>query len=526
MAVEPNEHAASQAYEAERALLGALLLDSAVGWPQVKDVVDLSHFSRPDHRLIFSAISSVIEHAGTADPVLVLDRLHEDGKLEAAGGKEYIADLAAETTSAANAAAYAKIVRRYASRGKVVDLADVLAAKARSLPVDDALRFAQEQLERVRRENADEEKAPVWPAPLNLVSLLAVEPAKPRMIINDWLPSGYAAMLAGHGGAGKSSTALHLAAAVAQGRAWYGLSTEARRVVYLSCEDRVDVIHWRLARICQREGWNAADLDGKLLIRDLVGYEAILYRSSFDGLQPTKGYAELARIMQEDPSAVLIVDGVSDTYGGNENDRGQVKTFVNALVRLVNADGAVLLVHHVNKQSANATTGEGYSGSTGWHNSVRARWYLRPEMETDDDGARVKADGKLVLELQKTNHGRADQQIPLRWDDDAHMFVPDGEVSRVDASVQESTERAGILSAIREVLMAGDYVPAAAMGQRTAMHVLSACKSFPNTLNGRSGKRRFWRHIEHLRRIGVLTEGRIRRAGRHEVACITLGAAP
>lgn len=426
MAAEPD-YEARQAAEAERALLGALLYDSSTAWPQVQEIVDLAHFARADHRLIFSAIASLIGEGERVDGVLVIDRLAERNQLEAAGGNAYIADLEAEATSAANAAAYAKIVRRHASRGKVVELADVMAAKARALPVEDALRFAQEQLERVRREHADEPKAPVWPTPLNLVSLLATEPEKPRMVIDDWLPCGYATMIAGHGGAGKSSTALHLGAAIAQGRAWYGRGTQQRRVIYLSCEDRVDVIHWRLSRICAHEGWDPAALAGNLIIRDLVGYEAILYRAAFDGLMPTRAYAELERIMQADPSAVVIIDGVSDTYGGNENDRGQVKTFVNALVRLINADGAVLLVHHVNKQSANATSGsEGYSGSTGWHNSVRARWYLRPKLEENDEGQPTKADGKLVLELQKTNHGRMDQQIDLRWDENAHMFVAEG----------------------------------------------------------------------------------------------------
>jgi hypothetical protein len=421
-----TDHEARESANAERALLGALLFDCATAWPQIKDITDLSHFAEPTHGLIFSAIASLIGEGEPVDPVLVIDRLAERNQLEAIGGNQYIAELYAETATAANVAAYAKIVRRHASRGKVVEIADVMAARARSLPVEDALRLAQEQIERARREHGDTERAPMWPAPLNLVSLLAIEPEKPRMIIDDWLPCGYATMIAGHGGAGKSSAALHLAAAIAQGRAWYGRSTAKRRVIYLSCEDRVDVIHWRLARICAYEGWCAADLSGSLVIRDLVGFEAILYRSSFDGLMPTRAYTELERIMRDDPSAVLIIDGVSDTYGGNENDRGQVKTFVNALVRLVDAEGAVLLVHHVNKQSANATSGsEGYSGSTGWHNSVRARWYLRPKLEEDEEGNNTRADGKLVLELQKTNHGRVDQHIDLHWDDAAHMFVPE-----------------------------------------------------------------------------------------------------
>lgn len=525
VAVESTDYETRRAHEMEQALLGGLLRDCAVAWAQIKDAISTTDFEHPQHRLIFGAIAALMEEGGAADVFLVVDRLGD--QIEAAGGREYVGSLYDNEASGVSAGLYAKRIRERSNDGKVVNFADALAAKSRTIPGDDALRFAQEQLERLRREREVEPEAPLWPPPIDLVALLANEPEKPRMLIEDWLPAGYAAMIAGHGGAGKSSISLHLAAALAQGRAWCGLATSQRRVVYLSCEDRVAVIHWRLARICEREGWSPSELADRLIIRDLVGHEAILYRSSFDGLQPSRAYAELARIMAEDPTAVLIVDGVSDTYGGNENDRGQVKTFVNSLVRLVNAEGAVLLVHHVNKLSAgNGGKTEGYSGSTGWHNSVRARWYLRPEVETDDDGATVRADGKLVLELQKTNHGRAEQQIPLRWDDDARMFVPDGALTHIDVSLQDTVERAGIMAAIREVVSAGDFVPAAAQGQRTALNVLSACKSFPESFKGRAGKRRFWRHIEVLRRTRAITDSSIRTASRHPLAVLTLGPAP
>ena len=47
--------------------------------------------------------------------------------------------------------------------------------------------------------------------------------------------------------------------------------------------------------------------------------------------------------------------------------------------------------------------------------------------------------GKLILELQKTNHGRLDQQMTFRWDDDAHLFV--GE--RIGASTFDSQKEIG-----------------------------------------------------------------------------------
>jgi RecA-family ATPase len=366
-----------------------------------------------------------------------------------------------------------------------------------------------------------------WPAPLDLRALLGTPAEQPQMIIPDWLPAGYATLLAGHGGAGKSSIALRLAVCVALGRPWFGMPCEPRRVLYLSCEDRASVVHWRLRRIADAELLTTPEqttLAGALSIVDLVGHDSMLYQRYAHGSGVAPSFAELSRLMRETGANVVFVDGVADTYGASENDRAEVKRYVNTLVQLVGADGAVVLVGHVNKPTAAASaTSEGYSGSTGWHNSSRARWYLYPETEHTDDG--MSATGALVLALQKTNLGRDDQAIRLRWDDDAHLFEVEAGASRFDAKVRDTAEQRGIVDAIREVIARGDYVPAAAQGPRTALHVLSACSAFPAELKNRSGKRRFWRHIEALRANSTLRESSIYAKHKRTVATLVLQGA-
>jgi hypothetical protein len=53
-----------------------------------------------------------------------------------------------------------------------------------------------------------------------------------------------------------------------------------------------------------------------------------------------------------------------------------------------------------------------------------------------------------------------------------------------------------------------------------------ACSAFPETLKMRTAKRRFWRHIEELRRNLVVRESSIRRSNRHVVATLELATAP
>jgi len=361
-----------------------------------------------------------------------------------------------------------------------------------------------------------------WPAPLDLEALSEREPAPPRFIMADWLPAGYATLLAGHGGIGKSGIALHLAVCVAAGLPFFGLQVERRRVLYLSCEDREGVLHWRLTRICAHLKLDMARLRGWLDIVDLVGVDSVLWERSISGATFTPAFAALDARISENAAEVLVVDGVSDTFAGNENARPEVKRYVNALVGLIPADtGAVLLVGHVSKPSSTAgASGDGYSGSTAWHNSVRARWYLYSERTQADEGERPESTGSLLLDLQKSNLGRTDQSIRFKWSDDEHLFL--GEeltgMTEFDRKHRERAEQRGILMALAACARTAPaiVVPAATTGQRTAFHVLSQRPEFPDSLRtGAAGKRRFWRQIEAMRQMHWVEDASYRRANRH-----------
>lgn len=358
-----------------------------------------------------------------------------------------------------------------------------------------------------------------WPAPLDLADLLSRDPAPPRWIVDHWLPCGYATLLAGHGGSGKSSIALALAACIATGRAWCGIPVARRRVLYLSCEDRADVLHWRLSRIVQREHLDRADLAGLHLI-DLVGHDTTLYVEARDGPTVTPGHLVLTELVATTGAEVLIVDGVSDTYGGSEIDRGSVKRYINALTALIPPHGAALLLHHVNRMTAsgNGATTEGYSGSTGWHNSVRSRWYLRPERKGTDEAE----PGGLILECQKSNLGRAGREIRYRWDEAAHMHIGAAVASKSsNTAARDEAERAAILAAIEAVEARGEYVPAAATGCKTAYAVLSSAALLPAALAERKGKARFMAHVERMRANDTLRVVQLRATHNHSVSILT-----
>lgn len=95
--------------EAEQALLGALLLDSSA-WARVAGAVCVGDIFRPDHRMIFAAITRLAGEGKPCDVVTVSQYLERTGKLESVGGLAYLSSITRDTPTAANAGAYAQAV--------------------------------------------------------------------------------------------------------------------------------------------------------------------------------------------------------------------------------------------------------------------------------------------------------------------------------------------------------------------------------------------------------------------------------
>ncbi|MGH8598806.1 MAG: replicative DNA helicase [Gammaproteobacteria bacterium] len=96
--------------EAEQSVLGGLMLDNDA-WYQVSERLNVSDFYRRDHAHIFRCIEALANDSKPYDIVTLAEWLESHELLEAVGGMQYLAELADNTPTAANIAAYADIVR-------------------------------------------------------------------------------------------------------------------------------------------------------------------------------------------------------------------------------------------------------------------------------------------------------------------------------------------------------------------------------------------------------------------------------
>jgi len=100
-----------QAIEAEKSLLGSLLLDKSAIL-KVVDFLILKDFYKKNHQEIYNAILDLFEKGEAIDLLSVSNRLKEKNLLEEIGGTSYLTELINFVPTASHIINYAKIVQR------------------------------------------------------------------------------------------------------------------------------------------------------------------------------------------------------------------------------------------------------------------------------------------------------------------------------------------------------------------------------------------------------------------------------
>lgn len=112
--------------EAEQAVLGSVLIDPSC-LTSVVEYIKAECFYIPQHRVIFSAMVSIDTVGGTIDPIIVLEKIKNEGNFDEASGKQYLFQLAQSVPSTTNVESYAKIVReKYYIRSLISAAKDIM----------------------------------------------------------------------------------------------------------------------------------------------------------------------------------------------------------------------------------------------------------------------------------------------------------------------------------------------------------------------------------------------------------------
>lgn len=140
--VDRLEYSAPHNTEAEIALLGALMFDTAA----ITQISDLKpeHFYHNNHQLIYQAIADLAAKSQPTDLIFVTNYLKEKTWLKTVGGKTALAKICQQCVTSINVAAYAVEVRELFERRQLIRQGEELIARAQDNRV--SLDMAQCQL--------------------------------------------------------------------------------------------------------------------------------------------------------------------------------------------------------------------------------------------------------------------------------------------------------------------------------------------------------------------------------------------
>jgi RecA-family ATPase len=272
---------------------------------------------------------------------------------------------------------------------------------------------------------------------------IAREPLPERKwAVRDRIPAGNVTLISGEGAIGKTILLLQLAAATVLGKDWIGTMPERGPVLFLSCEDDDDEICRRLEGIAKHYGATRADLASNgLWVISRVGKDSVLgFADRHDLIQPAPLFPLLKAEIERIRPVTVMIDTAADTFGGNEISRSQTRQFITLLRSLVVPINAALILS-AHPSLSGITSDSGLSGSTAWHNSVRARMYFK-KADGDDKALRV-------LVVKKNNYGPEEENVSLKWKDGAYVFP------ETPTTIEKAVAESVFLNLLRRFAAAG-----------------------------------------------------------------------
>jgi hypothetical protein len=154
-------------------------------------------------------------------------------------------------------------------------------------------------------------------------------PPPKRWIAPQWIPYDVVTGLYGDGGVGKTLAAQQPQTGTALGSSWLGLPVEQVTSLGVYCEDGKNDL-WRRQR--DIDVTYVVDDDNALKLAHWMprlGEDNILMTFSRKGVgELTTFHRHVFEAAMDLKVRLVIIDTAADTFGGNENDRSQVRQFV------------------------------------------------------------------------------------------------------------------------------------------------------------------------------------------------------
>jgi putative DNA primase/helicase len=292
------------------------------------------------------------------------------------------------------------------------------------------------------------DRASERPAIVNLQRASELKATPISWVWPGWLARGKAHIIGGQPGAGKTTLAMKIAAAVSMGGRWPDgtTATKGNVVIWSGEDDPADALVPRLAA-------SGADLSRVFFVQDVLERKE---RRPFD---PAKDIGPLKQAIEAAGGAVLlVVDPIVSAVAGDSHKNGETRRSLQPLVNLASDVRAALLgVTHFSKGTSGREPIERITGSIAFGALARVVMVAAKEPETEDGTA-----GRRILARAKSNIGPDEggfayflELVPMPGNANIEASVAvwgeriDG-TARDMLAVAESTDEDGGGTALRE----------------------------------------------------------------------------
>ncbi len=335
--------------EAERAVLGAVLVADAVPNPALKAAAEELHvndfFLQPHQRILARMLDLDANHQ-PIELVTLVDRLQAAGELDAAGGAPYVAQLADSMPRVSNVSHYVRIVHEKSVCRRVVHAGQQLSDTA--LTPTASLEDICTQLQELPKIISPTLQKSGLTA-VTAEAFLKMELPAREMILDPILATQSLSLLYASRGVGKTFAAVGLAHAIATGGRIFGWSApKPRGVLFVDGELPARVLRDRISVVAEAAGSMASLERLRLITPDLQS-------ASMPDLATREGQVLVEAYL--DKVELLILDNLSALCRtGKENEGEGWLPVQEWALRLRQRGVAVQFVHHAGKSGAQRGT--------------------------------------------------------------------------------------------------------------------------------------------------------------------------
>jgi RecA-family ATPase/DNA polymerase I-like protein with 3'-5' exonuclease and polymerase domains len=270
-----------------------------------------------------------------------------------------------------------------------------------------------------------ENAKPYWSQPkISPIRQWANEPVPEiEYAVPDRFPSENVGLFSGEGGQGKSSLIEQLCVAHVLGMEWLGSTPRQGPAVYIECEDAERVLHWRLKAIAAHYGVTLDEIADRgfqmFALADAENAVLVTAPDKSGIVRPAPLYDWLYELAGDLKPVMIGIASSANVFAGNENVRTEVQQFIRLLRRIAGVSGgAILLVAQPSLSGIEnkSISHEGLSGTTQWHNAVRARAVMK-SVKSEDGG-----DGLRRISFHKNQYGPPSTTCYVRYENG--LFLP------------------------------------------------------------------------------------------------------